>query len=507
MDFPGVPAPLLERARRAADWLQERAEAGQRVTVVHHIDADGVTAGAVALRALERAGLPHDSVAAKSLDTVHLDALHKGGHEALWFCDFGSTAYMHFQDVPRLVCDHHELVRDGTEEDFPHVNPLLDDHSGSEVSGAGCAFLVAHALDADNLDLLPTALVGAAADLQDRAPGADGGFTGTNAALLEAGVAAGLLEVEADLGWFGPETRPLTKFLGYASEPTVPTVTGDRRQAEALLRDLDVPLSDDGERTWSGLTPDERRRVRSAIVERWLDCGAEPADVDGLWRPVVRIAAEAPGTPVRELREFGTLLNSTARYGEPEVGLRVAAGDRGEAYEKALELRAGHRRHLASSVSAFVDAGVTEEAAIQWCHVGDRVRDTVVGIVCGMALDGLGLRRDRPLLGLAYTDDGRTKVSSRAPSELQGRVDLATAMREGAAAVGGQGGGHKGAAGATIPRDAEAAFLARVDAIVADQLGVRPAAPVVDAGPAAEGDAPADPAPSWGGRAGQTTLF
>lgn len=562
--LPGLPPALARRAEAAARWLDERRPAGQTVTVVHHIDADGVTSGAVALKALERAGIPSRSVAAKSLDDVHVAAVQDGGHEALWFCDFGSTAYMHF-DAPKLVCDHHELVRDGTEEDFPHVNPLLDGLPGDSVSGAGCALLVALAHDPRNLDLLPTALVGAAADLQDRwrpsrgpparpsdavaregerpangpsgGPGGEaardrhGGFSGTNAVLVAAGRAAGLLEVETDLGWFGPETRPLTRFLSYASEPCVPTVTGDRRTAEALLRDLGVPLEDgDGERTWGRLTPDERRRVRSAVVDRWLDCGATAEDVDGLWRPVVRIAAEAPGTPVRELREFGTLLNSTARYGEPEVGLRVAAGDRGDAYQEALGLLTGHRRHLASSVSAFVDAGVREESAIQWTHVRDGVRDTVVGIVCGMALGGLGLRRDMPLVAFAHTGDGRTKVSSRAPNEIQGRVDLATAMREGSAAVGGQGGGHRAAAGATIPRGSEEEFVRVVDAIVAAQLGVRvagpppePSLPPASAAPPPPGAPTAPPVPtasatpatskappvpaSWAQRPGQSTLF
>lgn len=476
------------------------------MTVVHHIDADGVTSGAIACATLQRAAIPFRTVAAKSLDEVHVAAVQEGGHEALWFCDFGSTAYMHFEG-PRMVCDHHELVRDGTEEMFPHINPLLDDLDGGEISGAGCAFLVALAHDEANLDLLPTALVGAAADLQDR----HGGFSGTNAALVAAGEAAGLLEVEVDLGWFGPETRSLSKFFAYASEPRVPGVTGDRRTAEALLKEVGVPLEDEsGERTWGRLTWEERRRLRSAVVDRWLDCGATSKDVDSLWRPVVRIQAEAPGTPVRELREFGTLLNSTARYGEPEVGLSVAAGDRGEAFEQALGLLTGHRRHLASSVSAFVDAGIREESAIQWTHVQDRVRDTVVGIVCGMALDGLGLRRDMPLLAFAHTDQERTKVSSRAPHEIQGRIDLATAMREGSEAVGGQGGGHKGAAGATIPRGSEPEFLRVVDAIVAKQLGV--AAPPHEASapePVLPPEVPTDPesAPAWAHQAGQSKLF
>lgn len=454
---------LAARARAGADWLREQQEAGRTVTVVHHIDADGVSGGAVALECLARAGIPSREVAAKSLDDVHIMALQEGEHDALWFCDFGSTAYMHF-DVPRLVCDHHQLVRDGTEESFAHVNPLLDDLEGDTISGAGCTFLVAMAYDAGNLDLVSVALVGATGDQQDR----HGGFDGANKALLEAGIEAGLLSATPELAFFGTQTRPLPTFLAYA-DTKVPGATGSRRDAEAFLLGLGIPLNEGGERTWAQLNDDERTKVRSAIIDRLLDCGLS---TEGLWRTNVQVLAEAAGSPVRELQEFGTLLNSTARYDAPHIGLAVARGDRGEAYMEALGLRDGHKRNLVRSLDAFGKVGVNEETAVQWAHLEGHVRDTVVGIVCGMALDGLGLRRDMPLIGFAHTDDGRTKVSSRAPHELKGRIDLATAMREGAAAFDGQGGGHEGAAGATIPRGSEPAFLRIVDGIVASQLGI-----------------------------------
>ncbi len=466
---------LLRRAEAAATWLRERKAGGDTVTVVHHIDADGVTSGAIALATLDRAGIPARAVPAKSLDDVHIAQIRDGGHQALWFCDFGSTAYMHFPDTPRLVCDHHQLVRDGSEEDFAHLNPLLDDIDGQTISGAGCAFLAAYAHDAQNIDLLPVALVGASADLQDR----QGGFSGANAALVALGLAQGLLAQDEDLAWFGPETRPLRKFFGYAKDPVVPGITGDPRGAEAFLGSLGIPLRGDGrERTWSDLTPDEQLCVRSGLVQRLLDCGLADR-VQALWRPVIRIAAEAPHTPMRELQEFGTLLNSTARYGEPETGIAVARGDRNEALAHAMELLQGHRQHLVKSLDAFRVAGVQDTQAMQWVHLRDHVRDTVVGIVAGMALDGLGLRRDRPLIALAYTEDGRTKISGRAPYEMQGRIDLALAMREAAAAVGGQGGGHPGAAGATIERAQETAFLWALDAIIAKQLGFAPVDPAL----------------------------
>ncbi len=469
-----LPPPFARRAAAAAQWVREQGEAGRPVTVVHHIDADGVSAGAIALTALERAGVAAKGRPVKSLDAHHIAQLQAEALAALWFCDLGSTAYMHFPTTPRLVCDHHQLVRDGTEESFAHVNPLLDGLDGGEVSGAGCAFAVAHALDARNLDLLPMALVGAAADRQDRT-----GFHGINAMYLATAVAAGQAKAELDLAFFGTETRNLVKFLTLANEPAIPGVSGDNAGAQRLLRDCGV--EPDG--TWSSLREAHRVAVRSALVTRLLDAGHADA-LPTLWRTVVRLEREPRG-PTRELREFGTLLNSTARYDRPEVGIAVARGDRGVMYEDALDLLDGHRKHLVGALDALAKRAVRETPALQWVHLEGAVRDTVVGIVAGMALGGaLGLRQDKPLIAFAWTPDGRTKVSSRAPHQLKGRIDLATGCRAAAEVVGGQGGGHPGAAGATIPRGAEMRFLAGLDAIVAKQLGIEgPTTPPGSAGP------------------------
>lgn len=503
-----VHPALARRAREAAAWLRGQ----EQVTVVCHIDADGVAAGAIAQATLERAGIDHEVLPVKSLDQVHVDRV-RAANGALWFCDLGSAAHNQFPDVAKLVCDHHQLDPDGAEA-FAHVNPMLDGLDGhTEVSGAGATFLVARAVDEANVEHLPLALVGAAADLQDRP---ESRMVGSNGAMLADGAARGLVAARTDLGFYGPDVRPLVKWLAFAREPAVPGVTGDRRVAQGFLDRIGVPLLDGAsERTWGHLNEAERRTLRSSLVAQVLDCGLGADYVDGLFREVITITAEEPGQPTRELQGFATLLNSTARYDRPEVGLAVARGDRDQAYRQALELLDGHRKHLVGALDAFAKAGVAELAALQWVHLRDRVRDTVVGIVAGMALDGLGLRRDRPLIAFAHTSDGRTKVSSRAPSELAGRINLAAALQEAAQAVGGAGGGHAGAAGATIERNAEEAFLERLDAILASQLGVMPRAgsrvtsrPQSLAEAASAGDQPEHGAGhGWVAGRGQTTLF
>jgi RecJ-like exonuclease len=98
-----------------------------------------------------------------------------------------------------------------------------------------------------------------------------------------------------------------------------------------------------------------------------------------------------------------------------------------------------------------------------------------VGIVAGMALGADGVRRDRPIVAFASVDageNGEVKVSARGSHTLvrQG-LDLSTVMREAARSVGGDGGGHDVAAGATIPAGTRAAFIDAADDLVADQLG------------------------------------
>jgi RecJ-like exonuclease len=64
------------------------------------------------------------------------------------------------------------------------------------------------------------------------------------------------------------------------------------------------------------------------------------------------------------------------------------------------------------------------------------------------------------------------KVSARGSHTLvREGLDLSAVMREAARSVGGDGGGHDVAAGATIPAGTQAAFVAAADDLIADQLG------------------------------------
>ncbi|ARS89785.1 DHH family phosphoesterase [Natrarchaeobaculum aegyptiacum] len=499
------PVPELEdRAAACADRLCE----ADRVLLASHIDADGLTSAAIAAQALERADLPFETVFEKQLDETAIAAIAETDYETVLFTDFGSGQldvigdYEDADAFTPVIADHHQPADRETEY---HLNPLLFGIDGaSELSGAGASYVLARALAeasdgtttgvaadggtavesteshprADNRDLAALAVVGAVGDMQ-----ASGGeLHGANANIVEEGVDAGVLETGTDLAIYGKQTRPLPKLLEYATDVHIPGISNDQAGALRFLEDLDLELKRDGEwRRWSGLTGEEKQVVASALVKRAVSRGVPAHKIDGLVGTSYTLAREPVGTELRDASEFSTLLNATARYERADVGLAVCLGNRDGALERARSLLRNHRRNLSAGIDLVTSEGVTNEEHLQWFHAEDRIRETIVGIVAGMALGNDGINRSKPIFAFATkTDDGaesgdedpaEVKVSARGTHSLvrQG-LDLSVVMSEASRVVGGDGGGHDVAAGATVPAGEESTFIERADEIVGEQL-------------------------------------
>ncbi|UWG46436.1 Single-stranded DNA-specific exonuclease RecJ [Halanaeroarchaeum sp. HSR-CO] len=477
MDAP-VPA-LATRAEAAARRLRE-AEA---VLLASHIDADGLTSAAIATTALERADIPVATTFEKQLDEEAIAAIAASDYETVLFTDFGSgqldvvVEYADRAGFTPIVADHHQPA--DADAEF-HVNPLLEGiDGGSELSGAGAAYVLARAL-ADcgrdpedhatdgNRDLAALAVVGAVGDMQT----VDGELVGANARIVEEGVAAGVLDTAKDLAMYGTQTRPLPKLLEYANDVRIPGITNDQAGAVRFLDGLDLDLKADGDwRTWADLTHDERQTVVSALVRRAVRNGVPASRIDDLIGTSYTLPRETAGTVLRDASEFSTLLNATARYDRADVGLAVCLGERGAAFGEAERLLRTHRRNLSQGIEWVADHGVTREDNCQWFHAEDEIRETIVGIIAGMAFGADGVDRSVPMIAFAHAEDGETKVSARGNARLLRKgLDLSAVMQQASRAVGGDGGGHAVAAGATVPRGKETAFVEAADRILGEQL-------------------------------------
>lgn len=476
-----IPVPELKPKAAAC---AKRLRAAERVLIASHIDADGLTSAAIAVQALKRAEIPCETVFANQLDASAIKQIAAAEYGTILFTDFGSgqldiiDPYIRDGYFEAVIADHHQPVMTDNDNlalsSQYHLNPLLVGINGaSELSGAGASYVLARALEdntaeTDNRDLAALAVVGAVGDMQN----SPDGLTGANAAIVKQGVAAGVIEETTDLRIYGRQTRPLPKLLEYAGDVQIPGITNSESGVAAFLDSIDVPIRSDGEwRRWSDLTMNERQTVVSGLLDRAIASGVPVERINNFVGTTYTLTAETPGTELRDVSEFSTLLNATARYDRADVGLAVCLGDRDAALTEARQLLQTHRQNLSEGLQWVTAEGTTTESHVQWFDASGHIRDTIVGIVAGMAVGAEGIRDDIPILGFAEKSETTLKVSARGSQRLIHKgLDLSTVMQKSAQAVGGEGGGHDIAAGATIPINKRSMFLDIADETVGEQL-------------------------------------
>ena len=455
---------MLQRANDLATIVRNSSE----IHIVTHIDADGITAGAIASETLRRLGKEYSIECIKQLDEVTIRKLLDENHELVWFTDLGSGISNQYPEIKKIITDHHECPPD-SDTSF-HLNPHLFGKDGSyELSGAGATYLVSKALSQKNKDLSCLAIVGAIGDLQDRRFCE---LRGLNTEIVKDGIEAGVLQTIKDIRYFGKETRPLAKLLQYATDPLIPGVSGREDSSVGFLQELQIELKErDTWRTWVDLRKEEKRKIISSIVQMLLSKGFGYQVASRVLGESYLLCKEEEGTELHDAKEYATLLNSTARYGQYEVGLQVCLGDRGKWLKEALNLLSGHRHNLVEGLQFAREEKIQKRSYVQYFHAGDGIRDTIIGIVTNMLLNTEDVDKELPLIGFAHTETGEVKVSARATQALVDRgLDLAVALTRAAKELNGVGGGHNIAAGATIPKGKEEEFLCVVEREIKLQL-------------------------------------
>lgn len=455
---------MFKRAQEIASYIHK----AKHIHIVTHIDADGIAAGAIAVKALERLGKDYTIESVKQLDDRTCTKLIDENHELVWFTDLGSSITLHHPQLKKIITDHHVCSKE-TNVDF-HLNPHLFDINGTfEISGAGVTYYVAKALQKKNIDLSALAIVGACGDLQDRRFGA---LQGLNREICKDGEQSKSLQIIKDICYFGRETRPLVKLLQYANDPIIPGVSGREDTCLSFLQELHIRLKKgDTWRKWIDLSKDERQTIISGIVQQLLSKGFGTDIAKRVIGETYLLLQEQIGTELHDAREFATLLNSTARYGQYEVGLQVCLGDRGEWLEKARNLLKGHRQNLMEGLQVARDEEIQKRTYVQFFHGGEGIRDTIVGIVTNMLLNTESVDRNLPLIGFAITERGDVKASARATQALIDKgLNLSVVMKHAARKINGVGGGHNIAAGATIPKGKEEEFLELVEQEIKQQI-------------------------------------
>ncbi|MDM7935517.1 MAG: DHH family phosphoesterase [Methanothrix sp.] len=425
----------MKRLEKAAEAIAKSILHCDHMRVISHNDADGITSAGLICNALLRAGIPFQATLLNRLD----DGVVSGLEGPVIFCDMGSGKPDLVSRVSGecFVLDHHQPVG---ELGCMHLNPHLFGIDGAfELSASGTVYSVVRQMG-ENSDLSGLALVGALGDRQ--------AMVGANRAILQEAVSSGSVDVRDGLKV--PVDGPIEEVLMNSTEPLL-EFTGDRERTRAFLEEIGVKGD------VQSLGRHDLERLCTAITLKLLSQGSSAAD--SVIGEVIRLRHEV----VENSLELVQLLNACGNRDLPGLGLTLCLRDRGGLGE-ARRLAAEYRGHILSEIEALRRQSLVMRN-IRYLRMDNMEAGAVVA--------SLGIRYIYPEMPLVTLNqkEGTVRVSARGSRPLVSRgLDLSVALRRAAEAVGGVGGGHNIASGASIPPGTEERFLALVDEIVGEQL-------------------------------------
>ena len=466
---------FLDSAKQAAETILETVKEDGFIHVFSHLDADGIAAAGIMGKALWRLDARFCIRITQWINGEFVEEILSEKPQLIVFTDLGS-GYIDLlkeklSDFKIVILDHHQVSGEQA-ANFVHVNPhLLGIDGAKDVSGAGVTYFVAKAMDKENVDLSPIAVVGALGDLQDKYDQRMLG--GLNEKIVEDAKTTGLLTVEKDLIFFGRETRPIHRTLASTTNPFIPGISGEEDKSLAFLVSLGIkPKFGDKWRALRDLSEEEKRKLCSALADYLVSKGLH-FEASNLIGHVYILNREEPWTPLRDAREFAVLLNATGRMDKPGLGVAICMGDRSSAFEEAEKVLEEYRRTINKYLGWIMEKPerIRELENIYVVCGEDVIKDKIVGAVSSILSMSLP-NPEKPLIAYAsLEEEGIAKFSARTTDTVVNKgVNLGEIMEVAAEKCLGKGGGHNIAAGAQVPIENVETFIKLVNELVGKQL-------------------------------------
>ncbi len=428
----------MENFFEACEEARKTAFSFKKPLIVHHYDCDGISSGAIVVSAFLKEGKKFRRECIKKLDDDAIERYKK--EKEVIFVDLGggNERVNELKDV--LVIDHHQTSGITKHQ----INPLLYGiDGGDELSSSGTAYFVFR----NNIDL---GIVGAMGDMQWPLKGA-------NRKMVEEGVKTGEVKIEEDLKFYGRYSRSLVQFLAYSDDPYVPGISYRDDKAMKLLSDLGIELKNESgtERKYSDLNDEEKKKLISAIAGILVDRGyigkAEELIGESYVFPL------RPKNETYEANEFSTVLNACGRWGRSDIGISVCLGEE-KGYTEAGSMLQLHRKMLREGIG-YAAGNIQDFGAFYFLDGRGSISENIIGTVCGMILRQSW---EKPIIGISSGEKETIKISGRGSRKLvEEGLNLGDLLKKTVHDIGGVGGGHKIAAGASIPKDRINEFLLR----------------------------------------------
>lgn len=441
---------LTEKTRIAAEWIRTYAKQ-QRVRIISHYDADGITAAAIIAKAVKRAGYDFQVSLMRNPFTEGLLRVIQEKNDLIVFTDMGSgqLSIIEQMNAHCIIIDHHQLIKEQTLDNILQINAYLFDINGNyEASGASLSYAVALALDEQNTDLAVYAIAGATGDKQYI-----GGFSGYNKDLVDTAVKQGVIEEKTSVKLNG---ETIQQAVYYAVDPYYRGLSGRKEQIISFFERLDI----DPKTPIQSTSSEEQKKIHSGLVSLLLRNGCEANIIDTVIRP--RYFAEQIWG---ECEQFADLLDCCGKGGHRDLGFALCMGD-SEIYKEARTYEQEYKQEILDELLKLEEKGAKETDFIRYFYTA---QSSLGGVIGGIAVNYL-FDREKPLFSIVKKPD-ELHVSCRGNKYLvRNGLDLGSAMETIAKKLKGHGGGHQVAAGATLPQDKEEEFINLLDSIIEKQL-------------------------------------
>jgi single-stranded-DNA-specific exonuclease len=443
------------------DKVSDCIKSGRNISVITHLDCDGITSGSIVTKSLIRSGAKCTVRTVNEFNKNLVDRMKNDSREFHIITDLGGGFAKELDsglDDNWIVVDHHQIP----EEEFDNERVInawkYDIDGGVEVSAGGMAYLVSNALHKENTDLAWIAVVAALGDRQDQ--GEKKSFLGINLDIASTAKKNGQVEIDLDILLVGRETRLLPDALAFTSHPFIEGLTWNRDACLSLLNSSGIKLKDGSRwRVPAELTEDEKRTLLQTISKFTTSKNATEI-MDELVGYTYTLSGEDKRSFLRDAREFSTMLNSCGRIRKAGVGIAVCMGDRTKMLEEGENILLEYRTLLRTYMNALSSERwrVVDNGKYVMVDGEGLVSENMTGAVSSL-LGGSQKNTGKIIILRTSGEDGTIKFSSRKSTGCKSEVNLGLLMRSCATKVSGVGGGHNAAAGARITKDKLDEFL------------------------------------------------
>jgi len=379
------------------------------VRIISHYDADGIAAAGIMCSALLRKKIGFCVSFVKSLGSKTIDRVKNEKNALVLFLDMGSGQIDDIEDIKStvIILDHHAQFR---ESKIIQVNPHFFGINGTdEACASTLSFLLAKSMDEKNSDLVGLCVAGVVGDKQIP-------FKSLNKEIVEEGIKNNFIRKEKGL------SLGLEPFFREGFNPT-----GDKRFDDSMI-----------------IMKLLKQNVKYDVIEKFFGIyHISEYETDAL--------------------TFSDVLNACGRTDNEGLGLEICLNKK--MFKEGMKIKGQYEKEIKKYALKLNDE-VKRMKHIQYFYFE---KPNLSGVLAGVGMAYL-FDQEKPTLALSKVNN-LFKVSSRGTGYLVDKgLDLANALKASAESLGGHGGGHNIAAGATISADKDEEFLNMVDNIVGEQM-------------------------------------